>query len=154
MSTKGDYLSGAKTDPLHQWTGQSISKSNTVGVQYVLVGPKRLFAEHMYSPLPWAFLVGAGLPLILFALHKAFPRAKFSLWNVTIFMSSLGNFYGNVSTGYFSKLIGGFVVMFWIYRRRFQLWARYSKTFNPVYNISVLIRFGRLHYCCCIRRRV
>lgn len=145
MKTKGEFITGAKTDPLHQWTGQSVSRSNTIAVQYVLVGPARLFKEHLYSPLPWAFLVGAGLPLVLYALHRAFPRAKFNLWNVTIFFSSLGTFYGNVSTGYFSSFIAGFVVMYWIYRRKFQLWSRYNylvaAAFDAGFNFNMLLIF-------------
>lgn len=76
LRTKADYLTGDKVDPLNQWTGQSLSSYNTMGVQYVLVGPKRLFQQHMYKPLPYAFLYGALAPLILFALHKAFPKSK------------------------------------------------------------------------------
>ncbi|KAH3208912.1 hypothetical protein KXV77_008605, partial [Aspergillus fumigatus] len=32
LSTKRDVLTGAKPDPLHQWTGQSLISSNTLGV--------------------------------------------------------------------------------------------------------------------------
>ena len=76
LKTKADYILGNKIDPLNQWTGQSLSSYNTMGVQYVLVGPKRLFQQHMYKPLPYAFLYGAVAPFILFGLHKAFPKSK------------------------------------------------------------------------------
>ncbi|KAF1353418.1 OPT oligopeptide transporter protein-domain-containing protein [Delphinella strobiligena] len=92
--------------------GRSISKSNTIGVQYVLVGPARMFKEHIFAPLPWAFLIGAVLPIILFLLHRYFPRARLDLWNVTIFFSSLNTLYGNLSTGYTSAFIAGFIVMY------------------------------------------
>jgi hypothetical protein len=37
INTKYDYLTGAKTDPTHQWTAQSLRSSLTTSVQYVLI---------------------------------------------------------------------------------------------------------------------
>lgn len=37
ISTKRDYLTGAATDPSHQWTGQTVISSLSSSVQYVLV---------------------------------------------------------------------------------------------------------------------
>ena len=76
LDTKSDYLTGAVEDPTHQWTGQSLSSTLTMGVQYVLVGPSRLFKEDIYGVVPYGFLLGAVAPVIMFALHKAFPRAQ------------------------------------------------------------------------------
>lgn len=108
-------------------------------------GPKRLFQESLFYPVPYGFLAGAVTPLILFGLHKLFPRAKFQLWNSTIFFAGLSYFYGNISTGYFSSIIGGFVVMFWAYRYRYDLWARYNyllaAAFDAGYNLNLLLIF-------------
>ena len=116
ISTKADYLTGAEEDPTHQWTGQELASSVTLGVQYVLLGPKRLFQIPMFAPIPYGFLLGAGAPVVIYFLHRRFPGLKFKLWNTTIFFSCMSNFYGNISTGYFSSFVGGFVVMFWAYR--------------------------------------
>lgn len=44
LDTKRDYLTGEKTDPSHQWTGQSLASSLSTSVQYVLVvGSSTLF---------------------------------------------------------------------------------------------------------------
>lgn len=37
IDTKRDYLTGAIDDPAHIWTGQSLTSSLTLGVQYVLI---------------------------------------------------------------------------------------------------------------------
>lgn len=37
VDTKRDYLTGAATDAAHIWTGQSLTSSLTMGVQYVLL---------------------------------------------------------------------------------------------------------------------
>jgi len=76
LKSKGDYILGNKIDPLNQWTGQMLAGYNTMGVQYVLIGPKRLFSQAMFKPLPWAFLYGAAAPVVLYALHRAFPKSK------------------------------------------------------------------------------
>lgn len=145
LNTKGDYLTGAKKDPLNQWTGQNIQSSNTLGVQYAVVGPKALFAEREMSVLPWSFLVGAGIPPLLYLLHRSFPRLRVDLWNVSIFFSGLAVFYGNVSTGYTSAIIGGYVVMYHFYRRHFDVWRRYSymvaAAFDAGFNFNLLLIF-------------
>jgi hypothetical protein len=64
---------------------------------------------------------------------------------VAIFFSSLGAFYGNISTGYLSALIGGFVVMFWCYRYKYDLWSRYNyllaAAFDAGFNFNMLLIF-------------
>jgi hypothetical protein len=110
-----------------------------------LQGPRRLFTLPLFKVLPYGFLVGALLPPIIFFLHRRFPRAKFHLFNTTIFFSGLSNFYGNISTGYLSSIIGGFVVAFWAYRYRYALWARYNyilaAAFDAGFNLNMLLIF-------------
>ncbi|KAI0885496.1 OPT superfamily oligopeptide transporter [Annulohypoxylon maeteangense] len=145
VDTKRDYLTGATVDAAHIWTGQSLTSALTMGVQYVLLGPTRLFRQEQFRPLPYAFLVGAGAPAIIYLLHRLFPRAKFHLFNTTIFFSGASIFYGNVSTGYFSRFLGGFVVMFWAYRYRYQMWAKYNfilaAAFDAGFNLNMLLIF-------------
>ncbi|KAI1778157.1 OPT superfamily oligopeptide transporter [Hypoxylon cercidicola] len=145
IDSKRDYLTGVIDDPAHIWTAQSLTGSLTMGVQYVLIGPTRLFQQQQFKPLPYAFLVGTACPAIIYLLHRLFPRAKFHLWNTTIFFSGGSIFYGNVSTGYFSRFIGGFVVMYWAYRYRYQLWAKYNfilaAAFDAGFNLNMLLIF-------------
>jgi OPT family oligopeptide transporter len=145
LSTKADYLRGDVVDPTHQWTGQSLASSLSLGVQYVLVGSKRLFHTRIFSVLPFGFLVGAAAPLLMFALNRFFPKWKFRLWNTTIFFSQMSIFYGNISTGYTSSFIGGFVVMYWAYRHRYEMWARWNyilaAAFDAGFNFSMLLIF-------------
>ena len=96
--------------------------------------------------IPYAFLVGAAVPALIYGLHRVFPgRPKFRLWNTTIFFSGLSIFYGNVSTGYLSRFIGGFVVMYWAYRYRYKVWAKYNfvlaAAFDAGFNLNMLLIF-------------
>jgi OPT family oligopeptide transporter len=145
LRTKGEYLRGAIADPLGQWTGQSLATSNSLGVQYVVIGPARLFKEHIFHPLPYGFLFGAGAPLIVYAFHRFFPRARFDLWNVTIFASALSYFYGNLSTGFTSRLIVAYISMYYFYRYRFNVWKQYNyliaAALDAGFNITMLLIF-------------
>jgi hypothetical protein len=147
LNTKFDYLSGAKKDPLNQWTGQRLVSSNTLGVQYAIIGPTRMFSQAIFRPLPYAFLFGALLPLPLYALHRAFPKSplKFQLWNTTIFFSGIAVFYGNISTGYFSAIVGGFIAMYWCFRYHFKVWNRYNyivaAALDAAFNLNMLLIF-------------
>ncbi|KAK1593474.1 LOW QUALITY PROTEIN: OPT oligopeptide transporter protein-domain-containing protein [Colletotrichum navitas] len=147
LDTKLDYLTGVKKDPAHQWTAQSLALYLTLGVQYVLIGPLRLFEQHIHKVLPYGHgsLVGAFVPILIYGMHRLFPRAKFQLWNSTIFFSPMANFYGNISTGYLSSFLGGSVVMFWAYRYRYDMWARWNyilaAAFDAGFNFNMLLTF-------------
>jgi hypothetical protein len=108
-------------------------------------GPRRLFADPLYHSLPYGFLLGISIPPLLFLLHRRFKAPQFQLWNSTIFFCSLSIFYGNITTGYTSGIIGGFVVMYWAYRKKYELWARYNyilaAAFDSGYNLNLLICF-------------
>lgn len=145
LNTKSDYISGAKTDPLHQWTGQSLVSYQSNAVQYVILGPRRLF--HNYPQLPYGFLLGLGCPLILYVLDRYFKKSplKFRLWNTTVFFSTLSAFYGNVSTGPLSQIIGGTITMFWAFRYKHDLWKKYNyllaAAFDTGFNLAILLIF-------------
>lgn len=143
--SKRDFLDGTKVDKLHQWTGQTIVSYNTNAVQYVILGPDRLFKN--YPVLPYGFLLGAGALLVLYLLHRLFPKSKlkFHLWNTTVFFSTMSTFYGNLSTGYFSRFIGGTITMFWAFRYKHSLWKKYNyllaAALDTGLNLSILLIF-------------
>ncbi|CAG8387696.1 unnamed protein product [Penicillium salamii] len=105
IASKFDYVSGKVKDPLGQWTGQEFKSYNTAGIQFALVGPRKLFASSFFKPILWGFLAGALAPCAIWLLHKKFPRARFDLWNTTIFFASAAVFYGNLSTGPFTTFL-------------------------------------------------
>lgn len=145
LQTKGEFLLGNKKDPLGQWTGQSLASYNSMGLQYVVIGPKRLFSETMFKPLPYGFLFGAAAPLVLYIVHRFFPRARIDLCNVTIFSATVAHFYGNLSTGNTSRLIVAYISMYYFYRKKFNVWKKYNylvgAALDAAFNINVLLVF-------------
>lgn len=123
LTAKYKYLTGELTDPSGQWTAQEFQSYNTAGVMYALVGPKRLFESSYFAPVLYGFLVGFVAPVIIWLLHKKFPKARFELWNTTIFFASMATFRGNLSTGPFTSIIVGTVFNYYLYRYRHNWWA-------------------------------
>lgn len=145
LSSKWEYLSGKKLDPLHQWTAQAVSVYHTNAIQYVVLGPLRLFEN--YPLLPYGFAVGLVAPIAVYLLHVRFPRSwlQFHLWNTTILFSTMSHFYGNVSTGNFSKFLGGSATMYYAFRYKHSLWKKYNyvvaAALDTGFNLSMTVIF-------------
>ncbi|TDZ18212.1 Oligopeptide transporter 2 [Colletotrichum orbiculare MAFF 240422] len=126
IASKFDYVSGKIVDPQGQWTGQEFKSYNTAGIQYALVGPKKLFASSFFKPVLYGFPAGAVAPLVIWFLHKKFPKARFDLWNSTIFFASAATFHGNLSTGPFTTFLVGTFFNFYLYRYRRTFWNKWA----------------------------
>ncbi|KAL3421551.1 putative plant-like oligopeptide transporter [Phlyctema vagabunda] len=126
IASKFDYVSGRVVDPQGQWTGQDFKSYNTAGIQYALVGPRKLFASSFFKPVLYGFAAGGAAPLIVWLLHKRFPKVRFDLWNTTIFFASAATFYGNLSTGPFTAILVGTFFNFYLYRYKHQFWNKWA----------------------------
>ncbi|KAL4733385.1 OPT oligopeptide transporter protein-domain-containing protein [Aspergillus similis] len=128
-----------------RWTGQEFQSYNTAGIQYVLVGPKKLFASNFFRPILWGFLAGALAPVLMWLLHRRFPRARFDLWNTTIFFASAAVFYGNFSTGPFTTFLVGTFTNFYLFRYRRAFWNKWAyiggAALDTGFNANLLFSF-------------
>ncbi|KAJ7157486.1 OPT oligopeptide transporter [Mycena filopes] len=145
VNTKGHFLDGTEVDPNKQWTGQTVISLNNQGIAFGLVGPKKLFADPMYNILPYGFVLGAVLPIILFLLHRKWPRARFDLWNVTIFATIMANFYGFISNFLFTWFILGSINHLYVKKYKYKLWKRYAYIAGAAadtgFNLNMLLLF-------------
>ncbi|KAJ7075604.1 OPT oligopeptide transporter [Mycena belliarum] len=145
VNTKGGFLSGAEKDPNNQWTGQTVISLNNQGISFALVGPAKLFDDPMYTILPFGFVLGAGIPFILYLLHRRFPKAHFDLWNVPIFATTMENFYGNISTFVLTWFIIGSVNHLYIKKYKYKFWKTYAYLAGAAadtgYNLNMLMVF-------------
>ncbi|KAL7416397.1 OPT oligopeptide transporter [Mrakia frigida] len=143
-NTKRDFLSGAVADPQRQWTGQTVISLNNQGIQFALVGPKKLFNDPSYTPLLHGFVLGAVLPFLLYGLHWKFPKARFDLYSIPIFATTFENFYGNISTGWFTMYALA-VANFFIRRNKYEFWEKYAYLAGAAadtgYNLNMLFLF-------------
>ncbi|OWB79122.1 hypothetical protein B5S32_g3334 [[Candida] boidinii] len=155
IRTKKDYINGSKTDPLHQWTSQVLINYNTNAIQYVLLGPIRIFKR--YPILPFGFIFGIVLPILIYFLYKLNLNLikknnskfnfnfNFNFWNTTIIFSTMSKFYGNISTGPFTQFLIGTVTMFYMFRYKHELFKRYNyviaAAFDTGFNLCMAILF-------------
>jgi hypothetical protein len=65
--------------------------------------------------------------------------------NVTIFGAGVSQFYGNLSTGYISRFIVGYICMRYYFRHRFETWKRYNyliaAALDAGFNVAMLLMF-------------
>ncbi|KAH3660378.1 hypothetical protein OGAPHI_006964 [Ogataea philodendri] len=143
INSKFDYLKGVKVDPMRQWTGQVLTNYNSNAIQYVLLGPKRVF-EH-YPLLPLGFVVGALAPLLVFWISKYANPQLARKFNVTILFSTMSKFYGNISTGYLTQFLVGTFTMHYMYNYRHQWFQKYNyvlaAAFDTGFNLANLAIF-------------
>lgn len=142
---KGDYVIGKKQDPFGEWTDLYLFGYNNDAIQYVVIGTKRFFNIPMYRCFPYGYLAGALAAAVLFVLHRYFPKARFDLWNVTVFSTVMSIFLGYMSTGNTSRFIVAYMTMYFYFRRRFRLWSRYNylvaAALDAAFNINLLLTF-------------
>ncbi|KAJ6577596.1 OPT oligopeptide transporter protein-domain-containing protein [Mycena capillaripes] len=145
VNTKGSFLDGTEIDPNNQWTGQSVISLNNQGIAFGLVGPKKLFADEMYNILPYGFVLGAGIPIILYLLHRKWPRARFDLWNIPIFATTMENFYGNISNFVFTWFILGSINHLYLKKYKYKFWKTYAYIAGAAadtgFNLNMLMLF-------------
>ncbi|KAJ7463681.1 OPT oligopeptide transporter protein-domain-containing protein [Mycena latifolia] len=145
VNTKGGFLDGSEVDPNNQWTGQTVISLNNQGIAFALVGPKKLFDDPMYTILPYGFVLGAGIPMILYLLHRKWPKANFNLWNVPIFATTMENFYGNISNYVLTWFILGSVNHLYVKKYKYKFWKTYAYLAGAAadtgYNLNMLMIF-------------
>ncbi|KAF7295430.1 OPT oligopeptide transporter [Mycena indigotica] len=160
VNTKGSFLDGSETDPNNQWTGQTVISLNNQGIAFALV--QKLFDDPMYTILPYGFLLGAGIPVILYLLHRKWPRAHFDKWNVPVrFNSKLISLiltfprflrprwrtfvYGFISNYVLTWFILGSINHLYFKKYKYRFWKTYAYIAGAAadtgFNLNMLILF-------------
>ncbi|EIM85355.1 OPT oligopeptide transporter [Stereum hirsutum FP-91666 SS1] len=143
--TKADVLSGAASDPNHQWTGQTVISLNNQGIAFGLIGPKLLFDDPMYAPMLYGFVAGAIVPIILWLIHKKWPKLRADLVNIPIFATTFENFYGNLSNYLLTWFVLGTINHMYFKRYRYGFWKKFAYLAGAAadtgYNFNMLFLF-------------
>ncbi|XP_030513849.1 oligopeptide transporter 4-like [Rhodamnia argentea] len=93
-----------------------------------LVGPKRIFGTlGNYGDMNWFFLGGAIGPIIVWLLHKAFPKQSWiPLINLPVLLGATGMMPPATPLNYNAWVLAGTIFNFFIFRYRKQWWQRYN----------------------------
>ncbi|GAB4826164.1 oligopeptide transporter 6 [Ancistrocladus abbreviatus] len=111
-----------------KWTCPMDNTFFHASVIWGLVGPRRIFGNlGEYAKINWFFLVGAILPILVWLLHKAFPKQRWiSLINMPVLLGSTAMMPPASAVNFTSWIIVGFLSGFVIYRYRPKVWERYN----------------------------
>ncbi|KAJ7683096.1 OPT oligopeptide transporter protein-domain-containing protein [Mycena rosella] len=145
VNTKGGFLNGSEEDPNNQWTGQTVISLNNQGIAFALATLQKLFDDPMYTILPYGFVLGVGVPCILYLLHRKWPKARFDLWSLPIFGTTMQNYYGNISNFVLTWFILGSINHLYVKRYKYKFWRTYAYIAGAAadtgYNLNMLIIF-------------
>lgn len=110
------------------WTCPSDHTFYDASVIWGLIGPKRIFGPlGDYGALNWFFLGGAVAPLVVWLLHKAFPRQSWiKLINLPVVLGATAMIPPASSINFNSWLVVGTVFNFFVFKYRKRWWQRYN----------------------------
>ncbi|ONH90788.1 hypothetical protein PRUPE_8G074200 [Prunus persica] len=93
-----------------------------------LAGPKRIFGTlGIYGAINWFFLGGAVGPVIVWVLHKAYPKQNWiRLINLPVLLGATASMPPATALNYNSWIIVGTIFNFFVFRYRKKWWQRYN----------------------------
>ncbi|KAJ4843126.1 oligopeptide transporter 4 [Turnera subulata] len=113
-----------------------------------LVGPRRIFGTlGNYQAMNWFFLGGVLGPVLVWLLHKAFPKQSWiPLINLPVLLGSTGMMPPATALNYNSWIIVGTIFNFFIFRYRKQWWQRYNYVLSAALDAGVAFMAVLLYF--------
>ena len=110
------------------WTCPSDQVFFDASVIWGLVGPKRIFGSPgSYEAMNWFFLGGAIGPVIVWLMHKAFPKQTWiPLINLPVLLGAIRNMPPATPLNYNVLIAVGTIFNYFLYRYRKEWWQRYN----------------------------
>lgn len=101
-----------------------------------VIGPKLSYsAGQIYHNLTYFFLIGAVLPVIIWAIRKKY--SKFPLINTPVFWSATGYIPPANCFNYFNYSLVGLIFGFFIKKRYFAWWSKYNYSLSAGLDIGL-----------------
>ncbi|XP_047315163.1 oligopeptide transporter 4-like [Impatiens glandulifera] len=125
--------------PNSPWTCPGDRVFFDASVIWGLVGPKRIFGSlGNYSGMNWFFLGGAIGPVLVWLLHKAFPKQTWiPLINLPVLLGATGNMPPATALNYNSWILVGTIFNFFVFRYRKKWWQRYNYILSAALDAGV-----------------
>ncbi|KAJ9159243.1 hypothetical protein P3X46_024763 [Hevea brasiliensis] len=134
--------------PDSPWTCPGDRVFFDASVIWGLVGPKRIFGSlGNYQAMNWFFLGGAAGPVIVWLLHKTFPKQSWiPLINLPVLLGSTAMMPPATAVNYNSWIIVGTFFNFFIFRYRKQWWQRYNYILSAALDAGVAFMAVLLYF--------
>ncbi|OVA15237.1 Oligopeptide transporter [Macleaya cordata] len=134
--------------PNSPWTCPSDRVFYDASVIWGLVGPMRIFGSlGNYSALNWFFLGGALGPVLVWFLHKVFPKQSWiPLINLPVLLGATASMPPATSLNFNAWFLVGTIFNFFIFRYRKQWWQRYNYVLSAALDAGVAIMGVLLYF--------
>ncbi|XP_009368318.2 oligopeptide transporter 4 [Pyrus x bretschneideri] len=121
------------------WTCPNDRVFFDASVIWGLAGPKRIFGSlGNYGAMNWFFLGGAVGPVIVWVLHKAYPKQHWiRLINLPVLLGATGLMPPATALNYNSWIIVGTIFNFFVFRYRKNWWQRYNYILSAAMDAGV-----------------
>ncbi|XXG72609.1 hypothetical protein AAC387_Pa07g1670 [Persea americana] len=118
-------------DPLQDgspWTCPGDDVFYNASIIWGVIGPRRMFGRlGLYTKMNWFFLIGLLLPLLVWAMSRMFPKAKWvTLINMPIVFGATALMPPARAVNYLCWGAVGIFFNFVVYRRYKGWWAKYN----------------------------
>ncbi|XP_011003045.1 PREDICTED: oligopeptide transporter 4 [Populus euphratica] len=113
-----------------------------------LVGPKRIFGTlGNYQAMNWFFLGGALGPVIIWLLHKSFPKQSWiPLINLPVLLGATAMMPPATPVNYNAWIIVGTIFNFFIFRYKKTWWQRYNYVLSAALDAGVAFMAVLLYF--------
>lgn len=130
------------------WTCPSDRVFFDASVIWGLVGPKRIFGSlGDYQALNWFFVGGAIGPVIVWLLHKKFPKQSWiPLINLPVLLGATGMMPPATALNYNAWIIVGTIFNFFVFRYRKAWWQRYNYVLSAALDAGVAFMAVMLYF--------
>ncbi|KAG2703968.1 hypothetical protein I3843_06G153100 [Carya illinoinensis] len=130
------------------WTCPNDRVFFDASVIWGLVGPRRIFgALGSYEAMNWFFLGGLIGPVIIWLLHKAFPKqAWIPLINLPVLLGATGNMPPATPLNYNSWVLVGTIFNYFVFKYRKQWWQRYNYVLSGAMDAGVAFMAVLLYF--------
>ncbi|KND01270.1 OPT family small oligopeptide transporter [Spizellomyces punctatus DAOM BR117] len=121
------------------WAAQSYKLFFNAGAIWGVIGPKDFFSG-AYSGIYWAFLAGAICPVLPWLGNKYYPSRWWIFMNFPIFSASYGSWGAGLPSNFvWTTFIVSFTFQFYLYRRKYDWWAKYNYVFGAAADVGMTV---------------
>lgn len=130
------------------WTCPGDTVFFDASVIWGLVGPRRIFgSQGNYAAMNWFFFGGAIGPIIVWLLHKAFPKQTWiPLINLPVLLGATAMMPPATPLNYNSWILVGTIFNFFVFRYRKQWWQRYNYILSAALDAGVAFMAVLLYF--------
>ncbi|KAL3814363.1 hypothetical protein ACJIZ3_015631 [Penstemon smallii] len=141
--------------PDSPWTCPGDRVFFDASVIWGLVGPKRIFGSlGNYSSMNWFFLGGAIGPILVWLLHKAFPKQSWiPLINLPVLLGATGAMPPATPLNYNAWIMVGTIFNFFVFRYRKSWWQRYNYILSAALDAGVAFMAVVLYFTLSMENR-